>query len=48
MKALFANCEGIIFQPLDDMFVPAPNGSIKNVTIETPNPLVEGEFFLTF
>jgi hypothetical protein len=48
VKALFANCEGIIFQPLDNIFVPAPNGSIENVTIEMPNPLVEGEFVLTF
>jgi hypothetical protein len=48
VKALFANYEGIIFQPLDNMFVLAPNGSIENVTIEMPNPLVEGEFVLTF
>jgi hypothetical protein len=43
VKALFANCEGIIFQPLDNMFVLALNGSIENVTIEMPNLLVEGE-----
>jgi hypothetical protein len=48
VKALFANCEGTIFQPLDNMFILAPNGSIENVTIEIPNLLVEGEFFLTF
>jgi len=48
VKALFANCEGIIFQPLDSIFVPALNGSIQNVTIERPNPLVEGEFVLAF
>jgi hypothetical protein len=36
VKALFANCEGIIFQPLYNMFVPTFNGSIENVTIEMP------------
>jgi hypothetical protein len=43
--------EGIIYQlwgncPLDDMFVPTPNGLIENVAIHTSNLWVEGEFTL--
>lgn len=43
VKVLFTNYGGIVVWPLDDMFVPTPNGLIENVAIETSNLLVEGE-----
>lgn len=48
MKALFTSCGGIILWPINDMFIIAPNGSLENVAIETPNPLVEGKYISRF
>jgi hypothetical protein len=44
VKALFANCEGTVPRPTNDLFGLTPNGSIQNVAIETLNLLVEAEF----
>jgi len=50
VKALFAQCDGIVLPPLNDMELPAhiPNGWIEHVAIKTINPLVEGEFISMF
>jgi len=49
VKALFAQCGGLVLPPLNDMGVLAHilNGRIEDVAIETLNPLVEREFVLT-
>jgi hypothetical protein len=50
VKALFAQCGGLVFTPLNDMEVPAhiPNGRIEEMAIKMLNPLVEGESTSTF
>ncbi len=50
VKALFAQCGGLVPPPLNDMEVPAhiSNGRIEDATIETPNLMVEWKFALTF
>ncbi len=47
MKTLFATFGGIVLWPLNDMFIPTFDGSIKNVAIETLNPLVEKKYVFT-
>jgi hypothetical protein len=49
VKALFAQCGGLVRPPLNNMEVPAhiPNGQTKDVAMEMSNPLVEGDFVLT-
>ncbi len=49
MKALFVQ-GGLVLPPLYDMEVLThiPNGQTKDMTIETLNLLMEGEFSLTF
>ncbi len=44
VKALFANCEGIVSWTPNDMFGLTFDGSIQNVAIETLNLLVETKF----
>jgi len=48
MKKIFDTCGGIIHQPLDDMFVLAPNGLIGNMAIKIMSFFMDGEFVLTF
>jgi hypothetical protein len=50
VKALFAQCGGLVPPPLNNMEVPVhiPNGQTKDVAMETWNLLVEGEFDLMF
>jgi hypothetical protein len=49
VEALFAQCDKLVPHPLNGMEVPThfPDGSTKDVAIETPNPLAEGKFTLT-
>jgi hypothetical protein len=47
MKKIFDTCGGIIHQPLDDMFVLAPNGLIGNMAIKMMSFLMDGKFVLT-
>ncbi len=46
MKTLFITWEGIVLCLLDDMVVLAHDGPTNNMTIEMPNPSMEGEFAL--
>ncbi len=50
MKALFAQCGGLVLPPLNDMEVPAHilHGGIEDVAMEMPNPLVEVESISMF
>jgi hypothetical protein len=49
VKALFAQCGGLVPPPLNNMEAPThiPNGRTKNVAMEMSNHLVEGKFALT-
>jgi hypothetical protein len=49
MKAKFSQCDGLVLPPLNDMEVLThiSDGRTKDVAMETPNPLVEGEFAST-
>jgi hypothetical protein len=47
-KPLFATCGRIVLWLIDDMVVLTLDGRIDNVPIKAPNPLVKGEFPLTF
>jgi hypothetical protein len=50
VKALFAQCGGLVLPPLNDMEVPAHilHGGIEDVAMEMPNPLVEVESISMF
>ncbi len=50
VKALFAQCGGLVPPPLNDMEVLAniPNGWTEDVVIKTLNPLLERKFALMF
>ncbi len=45
VKALFAQCGGLVLPPLNDMEVPTHilDGQIEDLAIEKPSPLVEGK-----
>jgi hypothetical protein len=49
VKAIFAQCGGLVPPPLNDMGVPThiPYGLTKDVAMETLNLSMEGEFILT-
>jgi hypothetical protein len=50
VKALFAQCGGLVPPPLNDMAVPTHilDGRAKDVAVERQNLSMEGEFALTF
>jgi hypothetical protein len=50
VKALFAQCGGLVLPPLNNMEILAHilDGWTKDVPIETLNPSVEGEFDVMF
>jgi hypothetical protein len=49
VKALFAQCGGLVPPPLNDMevLVHILDGQTKDVAMETPNPSMEGKFTST-